>query len=140
MGIVCAFTCSETYEPVLLRWKVEALRKQTGNALLHAKGQTTDNASALFRRAVVRPMKMLFLCPLITGLSLYISVAYGFTYLLFSTFSNVFQEQYQYSSANLGLAYLGLAGGMLIGLSVTGVLLDRTYLYLSKKNGVAKPE
>lgn len=94
----------------------------------------------MLSRAIIRPIRMLCLSPLITGLSLYISVAYGFTYLLFSTFGRVFQDQYQYSDANLGLTYLGLAGGMLVGLSVTGILLDRTYLYLTRKYGVAKPE
>ncbi|KAF7525745.1 hypothetical protein G7054_g10983 [Neopestalotiopsis clavispora] len=131
----------ETYEPVLLERKVKKLRKETGNAALYAKGTRNAEApSVLLKKAIVRPIKMLCLCPLITGLSLYISVAYGFTYLLFSTFSKVFQEQYHYSDGNLGLAYLGLAGGMLVGLSVTSALSDRTYLYLTKKHGVEKPE
>lgn len=104
LSIVCATTCRETYEPVLLQRKVKILRKESSNQDLYAKGRQakSDNAWAEFRRAVIRPAKMLFLCPLIAGLSLYISVVYGFTYLLFSTFSNVFQEQYQYSDANLG--------------------------------------
>lgn len=126
---------------MLLERKVKKLRKKTGNAALYAKGaQNAEAPSVLLKKAIVRPIKMLCLCPLITGLSLYISVAYGFTYLLFSTFSKVFQEQYHYSDANLGLAYLGLAGGMLAGLSVTSALSDRTYLYLTKKHGVEKPE
>jgi hypothetical protein len=83
---------------------------------------------------------MLLFCPLITGLSLYIAAVYGFTYLLFSTFSVVFEEQYHYSGGNLGLAYLGLAGGMLLSLSIASVVSDRTYVHLTKKNGEEKPE
>lgn len=83
---------------------------------------------------------MLFLCPLIAGLSLYIAVVYGFTYLLFSTFSVVFEKQYHYSGGRLGLAYLGLAGGMLLSLSLASVVSDRTFVRLSKKHGEEKPE
>ena len=83
---------------------------------------------------------MLFLCPLITGLSLYIAVVYGFAYLLLSTFSVVFEEQYHYSGGSLGVAYLGLAGGMLLSLSLASVVSDRTFVRLSKKHGEEKPE
>lgn len=83
---------------------------------------------------------MFFLCPLITGLSLYIAVVYGFTYLLFSTFSVVFEDQYHYSAGNLGLAYLGLAGGMLLSITIASIISDRTFVRLSKKHGVEKPE
>lgn len=116
------------------------LRKATNNPRLHAKGGSTIQPFGLFGRAIGRPVKMLCLCPLITGLALYVSVFYGFIYLLFATFSRVFQHQYHYSDANLGLSYLGLAVGMLVGLSVTGVLLDRTYMRLKKKSGEGKPE
>jgi uncharacterized membrane protein YccC len=65
---------------------------------------------------------------------------YGFTYLLFSTFSVVFQGQYHYGEGRLGLVYLGLAIGFLVSLSIAGFTNDRTHARLSKKHGVAKPE
>lgn len=83
---------------------------------------------------------MLILCPLITALSLYIAVVYGFAYLLLSTFSIVFEEQYHYHGGKLGFAYLGLAGGMLLSLGLASVVSDRTYLRLTRKNGEEKPE
>jgi hypothetical protein len=83
---------------------------------------------------------MLFLFLIITSLSLYIATVYGFTYLLFSTFSVVFEEQYHYSRGSLWLAYLGLAGGMILSLSLAGVLSDRKFVYLSKKHGEEKAE
>lgn len=83
---------------------------------------------------------MLWLCSVITGLSLYIAAVYSFTYLLFSTFSVVFGTKYHYSEGNLGLAYLGLAGGMLLSLSLASVVSDRTFVRLSRKHGEEKPE
>jgi hypothetical protein len=83
---------------------------------------------------------MLILCPLVAALSMYIAVVYGFTYLLFSTFSDVFEEQYHYSEGRLGLAYLGLATGMFLSLSLASVVSDRTYVRLTKKYGREEPE
>ena len=125
---------------MLLQRNAEKLRKLTGNPDLYPKGQCDVAVFELYRRSIVRPLKMFFLCPLITGLSLYIAVVYGFTYLLFSTFSVVFEDQYHYSAGNLGLAYLGLAGGMLLSITIASVISDRTFVRLSKKHGVEKPE
>jgi hypothetical protein len=83
---------------------------------------------------------MLVLCPVIAGLSIYISAVYGFTYLLFSTFSAVFEDQYHYTGEHLGRIYLGLAGGMLILLSFASVVNDRLYRRLSNKYREEKPE
>lgn len=94
----------------------------------------------MLKRAIVRPLKMLVLCPLITGLSLYIAAVYGFAYLLLSTFSIVFEAQYRFSGGSLGLVYLGLAGGMLLSMSLAGLVNDRTFVRLSKKHGEEKPE
>ena len=74
------------------------------------------------------------------GLSLYIAVVYGYIYLMFSTFSFIFLDQYGFNSANIGLTYLELAIGMLVGLLFASVASDRIYVQLTTKNGVEKPE
>lgn len=96
--------------------------------------------SIIFGRAITRPAKMLFLSPLIMGLSLYIAVVYGYIYLMFSTFSFIFEDQYGFNSANVGLTYLGLTVGMLVGLGFASVVSDRIYVQLTKKHRVEKPE
>lgn len=140
MGIICAITYPETYSPVILERKAKQLRKTTGNPALYAKGQRQLPASAVLKRAISRPIKMFLFCPVVTGLAIYNAVVYGFTYLLFSTFSVVFEGQYGYGEGKLGLVYLGLAIGFLVSLSIASVTNDRTYARLSKKHGVAKPE
>ena len=92
------------------------------------------------KRAISRPLKMLLLSPIVTGLALYIATVYGIVYLLFSTFSFVFEDQYHIVESNRGVTYLGLAGGMLISLSVAGFLCDKMYRYLTKEHGEEKPE
>ncbi|KAL1859675.1 hypothetical protein VTK73DRAFT_7512 [Phialemonium thermophilum] len=140
LGIINAVFTKETYTPVLLERKARKLQKETGNTALYAKGQRQLPFPALMRRSFSRPIRMLLFCPLITGLSCYIAFVYGVSYLLFSTFSRVFEEQYRFSPANLGLAYLGLAVGSFISLLIAGFVSDKTYMYLTKKHGEAKPE
>lgn len=140
MGIICALTYSETYEPVLLEWKAKKLRKETGNPALYAKGDRKLPMSGVLKQAISRPVKMFLFCPVVTGLAIYNAVVYGFTYLLFSTFSVVFEGQYDFSEAKLGLVYLGLAIGFLVSLSVASFANDRTHARLTRKHGEAKPE
>lgn len=102
MGIICFLTYSETYAPVLLEWKTKKLRKETGNPDLFAKGARQLPISGVLKRAIQRPVKMFLFCPVVTGLAIYNAVVYGFTYLLFSTFSVVFEGQYTFDD---GLAW-----------------------------------
>ncbi|PYH95662.1 MFS general substrate transporter [Aspergillus ellipticus CBS 707.79] len=140
IGIICAVIYPETYAPVILEQKATKLRKKTGNMGLYVKGHRQVPVSTGLQRAVSRPIKMLLFCPVVTGLAVYNAVVYGFTYLLFSTFSVVFEGQYHFSEGRLGLVYLGLAIGFLVSLSIASVVSDRTYVRLSKKHGVVKPE
>lgn len=140
MGIICALTYSETYAPVLLERKVKALRKETGNPSLYARGTKKLPVSGVLKRAISRPVKMFLFCPVVTGLAIYNAVVYGFTYLLFSTFSVVFEGQYTFNDGTLGLVYLGLAIGFLISLSIASYANDKTHQRLTKMHGEAKPE
>lgn len=140
MGVICALTYRETYEPVLLEWKAKKLRKETGNPALYAKGARKRPAKVVLQQAISRPIKMLLFSPVVTALATYNAVVYGFTYLLFSTFSDVFEGQYNFSEARLGLVYLGLAIGFLISLSIASYANDATHARLTKKHGEAKPE
>ncbi|KAB5539437.1 major facilitator superfamily domain-containing protein [Coniochaeta sp. 2T2.1] len=140
LGIINAIFTKETYAPVLLERKAKRLQKETGNTALYVKGQRQLPFPELMKRSFSRPIRMLLFCPLITGLSCYIAFIYGVCYLLFSTFSRVFEQQYHYKPANLGLAYLGLAVGTFISLLIAGFVSDKTYTFLTKKHGEEKPE
>lgn len=140
MGVVCFLTCSETYAPILLEWKAKELRKETGNLDLFSKGVRHLPVISVLKRAIQRPVKMFLFCPVVTGLAIYNAVVYGFTYLLFSTFSVVFEDQYTFNNGSLGLVYLGLAIGFLISLSIASYANDKTHQRLTHKHGEAKPE
>lgn len=82
---------------------------------------------------------MLFLSPIIFGLSLYIAVTYGYLYLMFTTITYVFEDQYGISSSNVGLVFLGIGLGQLSGLAAFGACSDRL-LKKWAKGGTLKAE
>jgi len=129
----------ETYPPVLLERKAKRLRKETGNAKLRSALQSPKTPRELFLLSIVRPLKMLCFSPIVFGVSLYIAVTYGYLYLLFTTVTFVFEDQYNISSSNVGLVYLGIGLGQLTGLSIFGYYSDKL-LRKWAKGGELKPE
>ncbi|KAI4159498.1 MAG: hypothetical protein LQ342_006577 [Letrouitia transgressa] len=138
---ICAIPIlKETYEPYLLQRKAAKLRNSTGNDLLQPKASKKASARMVFWRAITRPSKMFFLSPVIFGLSVYIGVVFGYSYLLFATFAEIFQQQYAFSEGEVGLVYLGLFIGMMVALGLTSIVSDRVYAKYTKKHERPKPE
>ncbi|KAK4500100.1 hypothetical protein PRZ48_008286 [Zasmidium cellare] len=142
IAIIALIFLRETYAPTLLDRKTKRLRKETGNMNLRSKLDNGLTPRQLFIRAIVRPTKLMFLSPICALMSLYMAVVYGFLYLLFTTFTFVFEDNYGFSSSTVGLVYIGLGIGNFIGLAVLGFTSDRTMTMLAKKHndGVIKPE
>jgi hypothetical protein len=131
----------ESYAYVILDRKTKRLRKETGNPNLRSALDTGLSPRDLFIFSIIRPTKMLFLSPIVFLLSLYVAVIYGYLYLLFTTMTGVYEGQYGFSQGSVGLAYLGIGVGSMIGLFILGASSDRLVKSLTAKNGgVAKPE
>ena len=84
-------------------------------------------------------MKMLIFSPIVLTLSMYMAVVYGYLYLLFTTITEVYEVQYGFSAGSVGLTYLGIGVGSLIGVITFGIASDRIMKRLSK-NGEMKAE
>ncbi|PTD08345.1 putative transporter [Fusarium culmorum] len=131
----------ETYSYTILDNKTKKLRKETGNPKLRSALAKEITTKELFSMAMVRPTKMLLFAPIVTLLSLYMALVYGYLYLLFTSMPTLFVKEYHFSSGSVGLAYLGLGMGSLIGLVISGTTSDPLVNYLTKKNGgERKPE
>ncbi|PGH26449.1 hypothetical protein AJ80_01948 [Polytolypa hystricis UAMH7299] len=140
-SVLCLISMRESYHPTLLKRKTEKLRKETGNQNLRSKLDSGLTTKEIVVISIVRPMKMLFLSPIVLLLSLYVAVVYGYLYLLFTTISSVFTDQYGFSQGNVGLAFLGIGVGSVLGLAILGATSDRILKHLAAKNGgVLKPE
>ncbi|KAI0138224.1 putative MFS multidrug transporter [Pestalotiopsis sp. NC0098] len=145
LALLCATFLRETYAAVILERKAARLRKQTNNSGYRSQMDRNMNVKQLFLRAIVRPARILVFSPIVSALSLYMGVVYGYQYLLFSTFTKAFQTQYGFSTSIVGLTFLGLGVGNLIGLAVVSslsdkILRDKSKVTETNPDGERKPE
>ena len=84
-------------------------------------------------------MKLLCLSPIVLALSTYMAVVYGYLYLLFTTITEVYEGQYHFGQGIVGLTYLGIGVGCLIGVIIFGIASDKI-LKAKSKNGEMKAE
>ncbi|KAF2744929.1 benomyl/methotrexate resistance protein [Sporormia fimetaria CBS 119925] len=144
LGALLSFICQEeTYPPILLSRKLTKLRQQTGNPNLHTPYTLTETRTPrqIFAKGIIRPLRLLFLSPIVASLSLYQGLVYGYLYLLFTTFPLVFKSQYSFSVGTIGLTYLGLGVGSLLSLVAIGIASDLILKRLAAKHAAEmKPE
>ncbi|CAH0040810.1 unnamed protein product [Clonostachys rhizophaga] len=141
ISILCYFAAPETYHPTLLRNRVKKLKKETGNDSLYSVlDQDGLTKQKRLEHAIVRPMKMLFTQLPVFTLSLYVAVVYGVLYLMFSTFTFVFAQQYGFGTGTIGLAYIPTGVGMLLGTITFGIITDIIIKRKIAQNGQAVPE
>lgn len=129
----------ESYAPVLLGRKAARLRKETGNLSLRSIHDTGRTPKQVFVDAFTRPVKLLFLSPIVFLFSLFAAVSYGYLYLMFTTITSIFESQYGFSQSLAGLAYLGFGVGSLLGLVVSGVVGNKIAQSHTEK-GTFRPE
>lgn len=108
----------ETYAPVLLRKRAARLSRVTGYVYRSRIDVENGGISArkAFQTALLRPWALLFLEPIVLLLSIYMSIVYGTLYLLFAAYPIVYQELRGWSEGVGGLAFLGIAIGMILAL------------------------
>lgn len=117
----------ESYAVTILQRRTNRLRKETGNEELRSKLDVGLSTKDFFLHSIIRPTKMLAFSPIVLALALYVGVVYGYLYLLFTTFTPVFEETYHFSSGSVGLTFLGLGCGSLLGVFFFAWATDRVY-------------
>lgn len=127
----------ETNPRVLIRRKTDRLRKELNRPELQSCYTPQGPAPALtiLSQGLSRPLRMLFLSPIVFILAFYMSVVYGLLYLLFTTITGVFQDSYGWSPEICGLAYMGVGLGFFISLVTVAKLSDATVIRMTKANG-----
>ncbi|KAF2220363.1 major facilitator superfamily domain-containing protein [Elsinoe ampelina] len=131
--VFCLIFMRETYAPVLLDRKAKKVRAETGNPLYKTMYDTGDTPKDVFVKALSRPTLMFVKSPTVFIFTMYLSIIYGFTYLLFVTITQVFESTYGFSTGIAGLAFLGIGIGMFLGLAVFGATSDRRIRSLKAK-------
>ncbi|KAI9735346.1 MAG: hypothetical protein M1818_006541 [Claussenomyces sp. TS43310] len=135
----------ETNHRVLIHRRTQLLRKELNRPELRSCYDSPDStprsAGQILRNGMLRPLKMLFLSPIVFFLSLYMSVVYGLLYLLFTTITMVFQTKYGWAADLTGLSFIAIGIGFVTGLTVVAKISDATVVRMTKSNnGVFEPE
>lgn len=138
--VACFALLPESYAPRLLELKAQRLRKATGNSLLRCEYDTGRSPVQLIGRSVVRPLRMLTTSPIIVIVSLFLAIAYSYMYLMFTTFTDVFEMAYGFDAGDAGLAYIGLGAGSLTGQYALDFLMRRHLAQRRKEHGSSRPE
>ena len=131
----------ETYPPVILVRKAAELRRRTRNWGIHAKQEEIEvDFRELLEKNLARPIKLLFLEPIVLSLSIYMAFIYGLLYLFMTAYPIVFQQIHGFNKGVGGLPYFGMIIGELLG----GVAILITQPWYNRKldanNGVPVPE
>ena len=142
-GILLIFgglTIPETYAPVILQRRATALSKRTGkqyiSMLEKRQGKTTPKAA--FQKALTRPWVLLFREPIVLIISIYMAIIYGTLYMLFGAFPIVYQEHRGWSQGIGGLAFIGVAVGIMIGVGYS-IIDNKRYARVEKAHGGEAP-
>ncbi|KAH1307362.1 hypothetical protein KXV68_001355 [Aspergillus fumigatus] len=136
IGIIGVIFVPETYGPVLLIRRASRLSQAHGKVYISIleKNQGKKKPSEVFQRALIRPWVLLFREPIVLVASLYMAIIYGTVYMFMSAMPIVYNEQRGWSEGIGGLAFMGIAVGIIIGLAYAIYDNNRRYANLLLSN------
>ncbi|KAI0262883.1 major facilitator superfamily domain-containing protein [Gloeopeniophorella convolvens] len=146
ISLVCGvLVMSETYAPVLLQRRAEALHKQSNDqkhyVTIYEKGGQRRKFKESLKINLTRPFRFIVTEPIVTLSAIYASITYATLYAQFSAYPIVFQQHRGFSAGQTGLAFLGIGVGVVSG---TGLAPLQNRLYWRamdrSETGQAPPE
>ncbi|KAI0019015.1 major facilitator superfamily transporter [Xylariomycetidae sp. FL0641] len=142
LWIVGSLLIPETYAPVLLRRRASKLSQMTGKVYVSKLdvGKPKKTVVQEFKVALSRPWKLLFREPIVALTSLYMAIVYGTLYMMFAAFPIVFQQVRGWSPGVGGLAFLGVAVGMMFAVGYSAYDNVRYAKIANARKGMALPE
>lgn len=107
----------ETYPPAILLRRAKRLRKVTGNHHYRAETELRHTPfSTLVFESFIRPLEITIKDPAVLYAAAYGGLVYATYYSFFEAFPLVYLGTYRMSLGELGLIFLGLMTGCMIGL------------------------
>ena len=139
--IAASLYVPETYAPVLLRKRATKLSAMTGKVYKSKLDLSiTAPMSEQVKTTLLRPWILLFREPIVFLTAIYLAIVYGTLYMLFAAFPIVFQQLRGWGPGVGGLAFVGVAVGMLFAVVYT-MFDNRRYMRVAAAHGgMAPPE
>ncbi|CAJ2507549.1 Uu.00g087350.m01.CDS01 [Anthostomella pinea] len=120
----------ETFAPLILRRRAARLRSETGNQQYHTLDERLNekkSVSAVLVRTLSRPLRLLAFHPIIQIVAVISAFYYGILYIVLSSFSELWVNQYHQSVEISGLHYIAVVIGEIGGSQLGGPLMDFLY-------------
>ncbi|KAL4735945.1 major facilitator superfamily domain-containing protein [Aspergillus similis] len=130
MILVSFSVFDETHAPTILRKQAKTLRCETGDPryqTVEERLREDGSPWSVLGKAFTRPLRLLTLHPLIQINSIISAFDYGMLYIVLSTFSSLWTDQYGVSVELSGLHYIAIALGEIAGSQATALLMDMLY-------------
>nr|Q7Z9I0.2 RecName: Full=Uncharacterized MFS-type transporter SPBC409.08 [Schizosaccharomyces pombe 972h-] len=130
----------ETYAPVLLRWRAQRIRKETGRQVFTAQEKQMLSFKEIVQVNLTRPLTLLLTEPILVCISGYIALIYALLYGYFFAYPNVFVKGKGYNEGITGLMFIPILVGVVGALSTTPFLEKQYMAKLDANNGKSVPE
>lgn len=141
--LVLGFCLPETYEKTLLARKAKRLRSLTGNPGITSQGEL-ENEGLTFRElaeeTLWRPIEIIIFEPVVLLINLYIALVYSILYLWFEAFPIVFLEIYKFDLIPMGITFISVIVGVLLGAVVYITQIYRLFTLPYLRNEEIFPE
>ncbi|GAM88198.1 hypothetical protein ANO11243_062290 [Dothideomycetidae sp. 11243] len=141
--IVMFLALPETNPSNILLRRAQRLRKLTGNQNLKSKSeieQASLTVGAVATEALVRPVQLIFLDPVIAYVDIYIGLCYAIFYSFFEAFPLVYIEVYHFNLGEMGLAFLALTVGVILAMIAYALYVYMVVEPYMHKHGLGPPE
>lgn len=123
-------------DPIILRRKARSLRKLTDDTRWKAALELAEKKSVVrtISQSLIRPFKLLIFEPMCLNLCVFSAILLGILYLFFGAFPLIFRAHYGFNLWQVGLTFLGIGIGLVIGVSTDPIWLP-IRLFLASKYG-----
>ncbi|KAK4077092.1 uncharacterized protein Triagg1_4059 [Trichoderma aggressivum f. europaeum] len=117
MWVAIVVLVPETYHPILLRNKARKLRKDTGDDRWLAPSEKTQKTVVqAVGTSLQRPFQLLIFEPMCLSLCIFTAILLGILYLFFGAFPLVFATNHGFNLWQIGLTFVGIGVGMVLGM------------------------
>ncbi|KAK9450080.1 major facilitator superfamily domain-containing protein [Limtongia smithiae] len=144
MSVMYVFAVKESNPTILLRRKVERLRRELNRPELISiidSRMPPISPSRKLALGLTRAVRLMLTSPVVMLMSLYMTIAYAYLYVFFTTLTDVLINDYGWTIELSGLGYISVGVGTLTSVLVVGGTNDKLVLYLARRNGgVRVPE
>ncbi|KAF8320057.1 MFS general substrate transporter [Clavulina sp. PMI_390] len=127
------YGAQETRGSIILQKRVKRLRKETGDMRYRTKFDPPD-MKALIWISVTRPLHLLFTELIVISFSTWLAFVWGCVYGLIQSIGLVFETLYGFNSGQIGLVFITIMAGTMLG-ALVNIYQERLFARYHAKKG-----